>query len=74
MNKQEKQKKPHRHGQQYGGYQREGGRKVKGKGGQVHIDGRRFDLGCWVHNATYRSYTVETYIISLTNVALINLI
>ena len=46
MNKQEKQKKPHRHGQQYGGYQREGGRRVKGKGGQVHIDGRRFDLGC----------------------------
>ena len=46
MNKQEKQTKSHRHRKQYGGYQREGGRGiVKGEGGQVHGEGRRFDFG-----------------------------
>ena len=43
MNKQEK-KKTHRHGQQYGGYQREEGKRVvKGKRGQLYGDGR-FDF------------------------------
>ena len=28
----------HRHRQQYGGYQREGGGVVKGKGGQIYCD------------------------------------
>ena len=37
--KSNKQTKTHRHGQHYGGYQRDrGGRVVKGKMGQVYVD------------------------------------
>ena len=44
--KQGKQTKAHRHRQQYGGYQRERELGVlKGRGGQVYGDGRRFDFG-----------------------------
>ena len=52
----------HRHRQQYGGYQREGGEDiVKGKGGQTYGDRRWFGFGLWVHNAAYRSRIMEMY-------------
>ena len=38
------------------------GEVVKGKGGQVYGDGRRFDFGWWAHNAIYRSCITEVYI------------
>ena len=67
MNKQEKQTKAHRHRQQYGGDQREGVGVVKGKGGQIHGDWRRFDFGWWARSATYRLWIMEIYTWNLYN-------
>ena len=54
-NEQIRKTNTHRYRQQYGGYQKEQGMGVvKGKGGQIHGDGRRFDFGCWAHDAIYR--------------------
>ena len=46
MNKQDKQTKTHRHTQQYSGHQRErwAEEAVKGKVGQIHGKGGRFDF------------------------------
>ena len=57
-----KETNTHRHRQEYGGDQREGGwGTVKGKGGQIYGDGRRFDFGWWAHSVIHRSCIIEPY-------------
>ena len=34
---------------------------VKSKGGQIHVDRRRFDLGWWTHSAINKPCIIELY-------------
>ena len=61
-NKQTKQntKLPHRLRHHYGDYQRGWGR-MKGKRGQIYVDGRRLDFGWWAHYEIWSSCNIEMY-------------
>ena len=76
MSKQEKQAKTHRHREQYGGNHRNVGWEiVKGKGGEIHGDGKTILGGG--HTIQYTSDVSQKHlktIILLTNATTINLI